>query len=210
VVSQDGSHIVSFTGLVMDSGTGAIEGISKLRSTTQFGPDSRFPLRLNQSVATLDVAGGIRDFSPPCNIGVDGGAQAQWTWVSRNGRYAVIAARDMRNPPQTGLAFYEQLPADPPVGLQSAVVRTAQLGARVRMGWDSRLVVTFATAPTRASIRVIDAAGRTVVHQVLRGTQRTAAFVVGTPLTPGLYVCEVDSRLDGQLNRSTVRIVAQR
>jgi hypothetical protein len=106
VFSPDGKHVATFTGHVLNARAGELEGENGFMSPPYF-VNNDLVCKLPNGVKVFTIGGErIYEFPNPPDIGVRSGEQVQWGYYSAEG-HAVVAARDMSDPPQTGIAFYK-------------------------------------------------------------------------------------------------------
>ena len=146
VLAPDGRHLATFGGHVLRAVDGALAGMAKIDSVTRFTPDGRALLKFGRSLALHDLGGKLlRDFGAS-GLGPGSGEQAQWAYLTRDGRYAIMLGRDMAAPPQVGIAIYErQIPsaaATAPTIAAAPLAQTAALGRTVTLA-----VTANGTAP---------------------------------------------------------------
>ena len=106
--SPDGRHVATFTGKVYDATSGDLVGAMSNLAAARFTPDGHFFFKIDREVTVHELSGRELYRSAPTGIGINGGEQAQWAYVTRDGRYAIALGRDMANPPQTGIAIFER------------------------------------------------------------------------------------------------------
>jgi hypothetical protein len=113
--------------------------MAKTSALSRFTPDGKFLLKLDRSLTLHDLGGKLLKNFGDTGIGAGTGEQAQWAHLSADGRYAVVLARDMANPPQIGVAIFERQPL--PVGAVAPVITAQPLSQTVALGTSATLAV---------------------------------------------------------------------
>jgi hypothetical protein len=111
-LSRDETRVASFGGRITDAQTGAYLGTAADR--THLLRDGTFAIGVNQAARTYDIGGRLWYNGVSSGIGSCGGCQVQWSYLSADEKYLIVAARDMVDPapiPGPGIAFYERDPA---------------------------------------------------------------------------------------------------
>ena len=109
-LSKDGKMIATFGGKVYDTESGSFLG--KGGDRTHLLDGGNFMIGVNKEVTTYDIAGKIWFRSESSGIGECGGCQVQWSYLSNDERYLIVAARDMTDNfpiPGPGIAIYERV-----------------------------------------------------------------------------------------------------
>ncbi len=105
VFSPDGHWIATFTGHIFDSETGELVGETELMAPPYFISHDLLA-KLPNDIHVFTLWGErIAESSFLPDIGFRAGEQTQWAYYSPD-HYAVVSARDMSHPPQTGIVFY--------------------------------------------------------------------------------------------------------
>lgn len=110
-LSRDETRVASFGGRITDAQTGAYLGTAADR--THLLNDGTFAIGVNQAAKTYDIGGRLWYNGESSGLGTCGGCQIQWSYLSADDRYLIVAARDMIEPtsiPGPGIAFYERDP----------------------------------------------------------------------------------------------------
>jgi outer membrane protein assembly factor BamB len=111
-LSRDETRVASFGGRITDAQTGAYLGTAADR--THLLRDGTFVIGVNQAARTYDIGGRLWYNGESSGLATCGGCQVQWSYLSADDRYLIVAARDMVDPapvPGPGIAFYERDPA---------------------------------------------------------------------------------------------------
>lgn len=138
VFSSDGRYVASFGGHVYRTTDGVLAGMAKVLGVSRFTPDGKYLLKFDRNFALHDLGGKrLRDFGET-GIGAVSGEQTQWAHVTANGRYAVVLARDMASPPQTGIVIFERQPVANPV---APFVTIQPLAQTIGTGTSATLMV---------------------------------------------------------------------
>jgi outer membrane protein assembly factor BamB len=134
MLAPDGRFIVSDGGLVFATLNGMLTGATKATGIARFTPDGRAVVQLGQDLRVYDLGGKLLKTSEASGVATAPGESSRWAGLSRDGRYGIVLARDMLNPPEVGIAIYERRTASstsvapaivaPPLA-QSATVGTA-------------------------------------------------------------------------------------
>lgn len=108
-LSPDGNYAATFSGMHFETKTGEFVGRSGSHSIGAFSHDSQYMIRASNSVEAYNIFGCSEALykSESGGLSSTGGEQAQWMHLSENDSFAIIAARDMNNPPSVGLAFFK-------------------------------------------------------------------------------------------------------
>lgn len=138
VFAPDGRHVATLGGHVYRSGDGSLAGMAKQVALSRFTSDGKYLLTLNRNFELRDLAGKLLRNYGETGIGAGAGEQPQWAHMSANGRYAILLARDMANPPQTGIAIFERQAA---VGAVAPILTAQPLSQIVASGTSATLVV---------------------------------------------------------------------
>lgn len=108
-VSRDGKYVASFGGALYDTESGQYLGTGADRTHILNG--GKFTIGVNKEVTTYDFGGKMWNRSEPSGIGDCGGCQVQWSYLTLDERYLLVAARDMTGnfpTPGPGVAIYER------------------------------------------------------------------------------------------------------
>ncbi len=108
--SPDGKYIADFTGKVFEAASGKLVGKGGSNSVGQFTSDGKYVCRMGKgNMEFFSVqASSLAYASPSGNMNNGPGEQPQWMFLSPEDSLGVVAARDMGNPPQTGLTFFRR------------------------------------------------------------------------------------------------------
>src|SRR4030095_13743497 len=90
----DGRHIVTAGGQLYRTVDGSLAGMTKTSAVTRFTSDSRYVVQLDRELRIHDLAGKALKTFEPSGIGATSGEQPQWAYVTRDGRHAILLARD--------------------------------------------------------------------------------------------------------------------
>jgi hypothetical protein len=113
------------------------------------------------------------------------GEQSQWSFLSADNAVAVVAARDMANPPQTGLVFYRRKTA---TDVHELLTETPS-GIVFRDGF-----IEFSLAkPGAARLSVSDVMGRTVISELIETTCKGKNLFRADTLADGVYIGQVQT-----------------
>ncbi len=105
VFSPDGHWIATFTGHIFDAETGELVGETELMAPPYFITHDLLA-KLPNDIHVFTLWGErIAESAFLPDIGFRPGEQTQWVYYSPD-HYAIVTARDMSNPPQTGVVFY--------------------------------------------------------------------------------------------------------
>lgn len=138
VFSADGRHVATLGGLVYRSGDGSLAGMAKQAAAARFTSDGKYLLTLNRNFELRDLAGKLLRSFGETGIGAASEEQSQWVHVSANGRYAILLARDMASPPQTGIVIFERQAA---AGAVAPLITAQPLSQTVASGTSATLMV---------------------------------------------------------------------
>jgi len=108
VFAPDGRHVTTLGGQIYRTTDGSLAGMTKSVAPARFTSDSRYVVQLDRELRLHDLGGKLLKTFEPSGIGAASGEQAQWAYLTRDGRHAIILARDMAAPLQTGIAIYER------------------------------------------------------------------------------------------------------
>lgn len=184
VFSPDGRHVATQGGHIYRTTDGSLAGMAKLSGVSRFTPDGKYLLKLDRSVTLHDLAGKqLKNFGDT-GIGVASGEAPQWAYLSASGRYAILLARDMAGPPQTGIAIFERQAA---VGAVAPTITSQPLAQTVATGSTATLVVAAGgTGPLAYQWRRggVDLAGANSPALVINAASAVDA---------GSYVCTVSN-----------------
>ncbi len=108
-LAQDNSLAVSFGGIIMDAATGRPTGFTDIGAESRFLKNSQIIANMDRNVTFTHRSGKRLFASEESGGGTGGGEQSQWSHISEDGQYAIIAYRDMVTDPgnQVGIAFYQ-------------------------------------------------------------------------------------------------------
>jgi outer membrane protein assembly factor BamB len=127
-LSRDETRVASFGGRITDAQTGAYLGTAADR--THLLNDGIFAVGVNQSAKTYDIGGRLWHNGETSGLATCGGCQVQWSHLSADDRYLIVAARDMVDPspvPGPGIAFYERDPATITTDIHTADARPTDI-----------------------------------------------------------------------------------
>ena len=148
VFAPDGRHLATAGGQVFRVADGVLAGMTKTPALTRFTPDGRYVFQFDRDLRLFDLGGVLLKTFESSGLNVSAGEQPQWAHLTRDGRYALILARDMANPPQTGIVIYERRAS----ATTTAPVITGQpLAQAVTAGAPATLVITAGPAATGLS-----------------------------------------------------------
>ena len=106
VMAPDGRHVATLGGQIYRVGDGALAGMTKLTGLSRFTADGRWLLKFDRAFTLHDLGGKlVKTFSDTTLAA----GQSQWAHVTRDGRYAVMLARDLTAPSQTGIVIFERI-----------------------------------------------------------------------------------------------------
>lgn len=108
-LAQDNTLAVSFGGIIMDAATGKATGFTDIGAESRFLKNSQIIANMDRNVTFTHRSGKRLFASEESGGGTGGGEQSQWSYISEDGQYAIIAYRDMVTSPgnQVGIAFYQ-------------------------------------------------------------------------------------------------------
>ena len=106
VFSPNGKLVATFTGRVFDALTGELVGQSGFGGSPYFANDSVLCKLVNEVAVFTPTGELIYRSANPTDLASKPGEQVQWAYLSSNNT-AILAARDMSTPPQTGVVFYQ-------------------------------------------------------------------------------------------------------
>lgn len=138
VFSPDGRHVATAGGHIYRAGDGSLAGMAKVAGLARFTPDGKYLLRLDRTLTLHDLGGKQLKSFGDAGIGAGEGEAPQWARLTANGRYAVILARDMANPPQTGIAIFERQAA---AGAVAPVITAQPLTQTIASAGGATLMV---------------------------------------------------------------------
>lgn len=127
-LSHDETRVASFGGRITDARTGAYLGTAADR--THLLNDGTFAIGVNQAAKTYDIGGRLWHNGESSGLANCGGCQVQWSHLSADDRYLIVAARDMVDPspvPGPGIAFYERDPATVTTDIPTADARPTDI-----------------------------------------------------------------------------------
>ncbi len=162
--SPDGKYAASYSGKHFNALTGELIGRSSSPSIGSFTSDSKYVCRFSSEVelyALTGTAEALYRSASGTQIARQAGEQAQWGYLTSDDKYVVIAARDMANPPQTGLVFYRAKQAS--TGIPASAPRDV---FTIAPNPASNIVdVKFTLLkPERVSLTVFTALGQEIAH----------------------------------------------
>lgn len=140
VLAPDGRHAATSGGHIFRTGEGSIVGMSKMSGLVRFTPDGRHFVQLGRDFRLHDLAGRVLRTFEASGIGANAGEEPRWAHLTRDGRYAIVIARDMLNPPQTGIVIYERRAAGGAV--VAPAIQAQPLAQEVTLGAAVTLSVT--------------------------------------------------------------------
>src|SRR6185503_19784764 len=100
--------VATFGGQIYRTTDASFAGMTKAAAIARFTPESRYVVQLDRDLRLYDLGGKLLKTFEASGIGSAPGEQAQWAYLTRDGRQAIILARDMSSPSQTGIAIYER------------------------------------------------------------------------------------------------------
>ncbi len=106
VFSPNGKLVWTYTGRLFNALRGDLGGVVQTYAPPAFANDSLICALPNAVYLFTTGTDTVYKYYNPPAIAVNAGEQAQWCYFSSD-NYAIILARDMSTPPQTGLAFYK-------------------------------------------------------------------------------------------------------
>jgi hypothetical protein len=190
MMAPDGRHVATLGGQIIRVSDGSIAGMTKLSGLSRFTADGRWLFKLDRAFTLHDLGGKLlRNFG---DTGLPAGG-AQWAHVTRDGRYAILLARDMTAPAQTGIVIFERVssptPTVAPAVFAQPLAQAATLGASATLSvtangtaplsyqWSKNgAEISGATSPVLAftATSAADAANYTCVIANTAGTIATA------------------------------------
>ena len=105
VFSPNGKLVATFTGRIFEALTGEIVGQTRYGAPPYFANDSVLCKLANEVAVFAPTGELIYRSANPTDISSKPGEQVQWAYLSSD-LHAILAARDMSTPPQTGVVFY--------------------------------------------------------------------------------------------------------
>jgi hypothetical protein len=135
VFASDGRHVATAGGQIYRTVDGSLAGMTKTSAVTRFTSDSRYVVQLDRDLRLFDLGGKLLKSFDASGIGITAGESSQWSYLTRDGRHAIILARDLSAPPQTGIAIYERRAAAvaPPAIIAQPLAQTVTSGATVTL-----------------------------------------------------------------------------
>lgn len=108
-LAQDNSLAVSFGGIIIDAATGRPTGFTDIGAESRFFKNSQIIANMDRNITFTHRSGKRLFASEESGGGTGGGEQSQWSYITEDGQYAIIAYRDMVTDPgnQVGIAFYQ-------------------------------------------------------------------------------------------------------
>ncbi|MSU50590.1 MAG: hypothetical protein EXS37_16135 [Opitutus sp.] len=188
VFAPDGRHLVTAGGQVFRTLDASLAGMTKTDALARFTPDSRAIVQFDRELKLYDLGGKVLRTFEASGIATAAGEPPQWAYLTRDARYAIILARDMANPLQTGIAIYERRAA---VATTGAPVITAQpLAQTVATSGAATLSVTAnGAAPLSFQWRKNGADLATAAASA----GPTFALVNASAADAGVYTCVVSN-----------------
>ena len=133
VFAPDGRHAITAGGQIHRTIDGSIAGLTAAPAIARFTPDGQYVVQFDRELRLHDLGGKLLKTFEASGIGTGAGEAPQWSYLTRDGRYAIMLARDMANPPQTGIVIYERQPssitADRPAITAQPLAQAATIGA---------------------------------------------------------------------------------
>jgi len=142
--APDGRHAVTRGGQIYRTLDGSLAGMSKATGLTRFAGDSRTLVQVGREPRLIDLGGKVLKTFEPTGLGGAEGACGQWAHLSRDGRTLIVLARDLPNPPQSGIAIYERRSLS--AASTAPTIAAAPLAQTVAAGGTATLAVS-ATGP---------------------------------------------------------------
>ena len=111
VFSRDARYVVTDAGQIFQTLTGAVRGFTHIAGAAEFLPDGQGVLQIGREFQLFDLGGKLLKTFPAPALAGNPADVPQWVHLSADGRYVVALARDILNPPQTGIVIYERVSA---------------------------------------------------------------------------------------------------
>jgi hypothetical protein len=145
IFSPDARHLATASGQIYRSADGSLAGMAKTAGVSRFTPDGKYLLKVDRRLTLHDLGGKLLKDWGETGVGAAAGEQPQWAQLTKDGRYVVMLARDMANPPQTGIVIFERQTATAAVGPVTAAQPLTQ--AVVSGTGTTLLVAATGSAP---------------------------------------------------------------
>jgi hypothetical protein len=137
--APDGRHLATLGGQIYRAVDGTLAGLTTATGVTRFTPDGKYLLQLGRRFTLHDLGGKmLRDFGDT-GIAPTASELPQWAHLTRDGRYAIVLARDMAGPSQTGIAIFERQAA---TGSVAPTIISQPLAQSVEQGSGTTLLTT--------------------------------------------------------------------
>lgn len=136
-MSPAGGYVVTGGGQVYRTLDGSLAGMTKVAATARFTPDARYVLQIGREFRLHDLGGKLlKTFEPP-GLGTTASDSIQWTHLTRDGRTAIVLARDLANPSDIGIVLFERRAAATstagPIIVAQPLAQTAATGSTVTL-----------------------------------------------------------------------------
>lgn len=108
IFSPDGRLAVTGGGQIYRTLDGSLTGLTTAAAFSRFTPDSRYLIQFDRELRLHDLGGKVVRTFEASGITPGPGGQTPWAHLTRDARYALVLARDMASPLQTGIVISER------------------------------------------------------------------------------------------------------
>jgi len=110
VISPNSQYVANFYGDIFDARTGELIGQTNIAATIHFSQDSQYVIQVDRGrINVSDLTGKIVSRNEDATeTEYGGGEQAQWTYLSADGRRLIAASRDMDTPGERAVTIWER------------------------------------------------------------------------------------------------------
>jgi hypothetical protein len=121
-----------------------LRGLTNGRGITRFTPDGRHVIQLGRELRLHDVGGKLLKTFEDSGLALTAADEPRWAHLTRDGRYAILVARDLPNPPQAGIVIFERRAAN--AGVAAPTITAPPLAQSITSGRATTLTVTASGA----------------------------------------------------------------
>jgi hypothetical protein len=107
VFAPDGRHFATAGGQIYRTVDASLAGLTTSAALTRFTSDGRYVIQFDRELRLYDLGGKLLKTFEASGLATAPGEQPQWAHLTADGRHAIVLARDMSAPPQTGIVIYE-------------------------------------------------------------------------------------------------------
>jgi hypothetical protein len=183
-VSRDGNYVAAFGGSLYETSSGRFIGSGGDRTHILNG--GKFTIGINREVTTYDFGGKVWNRSEPSGIGDCGGCQVQWSYLTLDERYVIVAARDMTGEypiPGPGVAIYERAEGSYlSIDKEQELPRQVELRQNYPNPFNPTTRIEF-TLPVATAVRI----------EVFSILGQSVAILVDEAKTAGVHSVEFDA-----------------